>query len=98
MSRSAELIEKLAAAKFKSPLKLGCTRATHLRLGVHAVINARAGRQDLNSHTDKERHMALLAYKINTPRLRVYRTELGELKSYLMKRMPDRFVDPREDW
>lgn len=29
-------------------LYLGCTAATHRILGIHAVVNARSGRQDLN--------------------------------------------------
>lgn len=32
-------------------LYLGCTRARHARLGVHAVVNARAGLQSLNDQT-----------------------------------------------
>ena len=30
------------------PIYLGCTTAQHKRIGIHAVVNARAGRQDLN--------------------------------------------------
>ena len=33
------------------PLNLGCTIARHQRLGIIAVINARAGRQDLNDQS-----------------------------------------------
>jgi hypothetical protein len=32
-------------------LRLGCTKFRHQQLGIHAVINARAGRQDLNDLT-----------------------------------------------
>jgi hypothetical protein len=39
-------------------LRLGCTLARHKQIGIHAIINARAGRQDLNdlSHEDVELH------------------------------------------
>jgi hypothetical protein len=33
------------------PLRLGCTKARHDALGIHAVINARAGLQQLNDLT-----------------------------------------------
>jgi len=33
------------------PLHLGCTVARHKQVGVNAVVNARAGRQDLNDDT-----------------------------------------------
>lgn len=36
------------------PLYLGCTAARHRRLGVHAIVNARGGRPDLNDLTDED--------------------------------------------
>jgi hypothetical protein len=35
----------------KYPLRLGCTKARRDALGIHAVINARAGLQQLNDLT-----------------------------------------------
>lgn len=35
----------------KYPIRLGCTVARHQAIGIHAVVNARAGRQDLNDLT-----------------------------------------------
>lgn len=35
-------------------LALGCTLATHQRLGIHAVVNARGGLQSLNSQSLEE--------------------------------------------
>lgn len=35
-------------------LNLGCTIERHREIGVHAVINARSGRQDLNDLTLRE--------------------------------------------
>jgi hypothetical protein len=46
---------------------------------------------------DAQRHLAQLAHRVNTPRLRVYRSELGEWGPYLTRRLPDRFVNPGED-
>jgi len=44
-----------------------------------------------------ERHLRQLAGRINTPRLRVYESELGEWRTYLMRRLPNRFAISRED-
>ena len=38
----------------RSRLNLGCTVERHRALGVHAVVNARSGRQDLNDLTLRE--------------------------------------------
>lgn len=35
----------------KKPLALGCTKARHERLGIHAVINARGGQAHLNDYS-----------------------------------------------
>ena len=35
-------------------LYLGCTKFRHAQLGVHAVINARSGRPDLNDRSPDE--------------------------------------------
>lgn len=36
------------------PIRLGCTRGRHDQIGIHAVVNARAGRQDLNDLTQED--------------------------------------------
>lgn len=41
---------------------------------------------------DARRHLEQIAYRVNSPRLRVYAHELGEWSRYLTRRMPDRFV------
>jgi len=39
----------------KNPfLYLGCTKFRHEQIGIHAVVNARAGMQYLNSQTDED--------------------------------------------
>lgn len=45
-------------------LNLGCTAFRHKQIGIHAVINARAGRQDLNNRSDEEIEMRRDAEKI----------------------------------
>lgn len=40
-----------------TPLYIGCTAARHAAIGVDAVINARAGRQDLNDLTQQDIEM-----------------------------------------
>jgi len=35
-------------------LYLGCTKARHAEIGIHAVINARGSRQDLNDLTPED--------------------------------------------
>lgn len=42
-------------------------------------------------------HIVRLAHEINTPRLRVYETSLGEWKRYLLRRLPGRFVNRLDD-
>lgn len=48
----------------KYPIVLGCTLATHRRLGVHAVINARGGEQWRNAPDLEEIEMQRDARKI----------------------------------
>lgn len=45
-------------------LYLGCTKFRHDQLGVNAVINARAGRQDLNDKGQEQIEMERDAQKI----------------------------------
>jgi len=42
-------------------------------------------------------HLEQLARRINTPRLRVYTSELGEWGPYLRKRLPHRFTEHWND-
>lgn len=56
-------------------LYLGCTYARHQRLGVNAVVNARAGLQHLNDLTIEEIEMQRDACKIRdwqTARVRIH--------------------------
>jgi hypothetical protein len=48
----------------KKILNLGCTAFRHKQIGIHAVINARAGRQDLNDLTTEDIEMRRDARKI----------------------------------
>ena len=42
-------------------------------------------------------HLRNLAREINTPRLRVYESSLGEWRRLLLARLPHRFARPEED-
>lgn len=56
-------------------LYLGCTRSRHEQLGVHAVVNARAGHQHLNHLTDDDWNLIRDARSIRdriTNRVRFY--------------------------
>lgn len=47
---------------------------------------------------DAQRHLAQIAHEINTPRLIVRERRLGEWRTYMMKRIPDRIhVNGRND-
>lgn len=46
-------------------LELGCTAHRHSLLGINAVVNARAGRQDLNDETIEDVELKRDARKIN---------------------------------
>jgi hypothetical protein len=49
------------------PLYIGCTKARHKELGIHAVVNARGGMQHLNDHpldTPQEMEMWRDAWKV----------------------------------
>ena len=48
----------------KYPLNIGCTVERHRQIGVNAVVNARAGRQDLNDVTIEDVEMMRDAIKI----------------------------------
>jgi hypothetical protein len=48
----------------KYPLVLGCTKAAHKRIGIDAVVNARAGEQWRNSDTIEETEMKRDARKV----------------------------------
>jgi hypothetical protein len=47
---------------------------------------------------DRYHHLALLSSAINTPRLIVHESELGEWRRLLLKRLPSRFTRAGEDW
>ncbi len=36
------------------PIYLGCTRARHAQIGVHAIVNARGGMPELNDLTNED--------------------------------------------
>lgn len=61
-----------------------------LRRGMHDRINRHVETRGRKHDPDWQRHLRLLAGRINTPRLRVYATELGE-HGWLVGRMPNRF-------
>ena len=46
------------------PLYLGCTKARHARLGVNAIVNARAGMQHLNDVSIEDTEMLRDAHSI----------------------------------
>ena len=46
---------------------------------------------------DAQRHLYQIAQRVNTPRLIVRRTELGEWGRYLEERLPERFTSPGDD-
>lgn len=46
------------------PLYLGCTKAVHDRIGIHAVVNARGGLQHLNQPTIEDIELKRDAQKI----------------------------------
>lgn len=48
------------------PLNLGCTAWKHFRLGIHAVVNARAGEQWRNHETIEEIELQRDARAIKT--------------------------------
>lgn len=50
------------------------------------------GRYPKKAEGDAYRHLRLLAQQINSPRLRVYETSLGEWRALLLRRLPGRFV------
>ncbi len=57
------------------PFRLGCTAARHAQIGIDAVINARAGRYDLNNETTEEIEMQRDAQRIRdrlASRIRFY--------------------------
>lgn len=59
----------------KEPLYLGCTAATHKRIGVHAVVNARSGelwRNDFDDREEIERKRDALNMERIKNRVRVY--------------------------
>lgn len=47
---------------------------------------------------DFYRHLALIAHEVNTPRLVVRAQRLGECRDYLVRRLPERFTLPGDDW
>lgn len=61
---------------------------------IQVAINRKAGVPESRGRydtDDSQRHLRLLAQCINTPRLIVRRTELGEWGRYLLARIPERF-------
>ena len=80
---------------------------------VNMAINRRAGWPDDTSLTrgsampvrgqypkkadgDRYRHLTQLVYRINS-RSRVCKSELGELRTWLVRRLPERFADRWDD-
>lgn len=61
----------------------------------HGAVNARKLPRLATSNA--QRHLTQIAARVNTPRLIVRRSELGELQGYLMKHIPDRFHRPEDD-
>jgi hypothetical protein len=55
------------------------------------------GRYPVRYGDDRYRHLRLLAHQINTPRLIVRVSELGEWRALLTARLPSRFTYPGED-
>ncbi len=61
----------------KYPLNIGCTLARHQAIGIHAVVNARAGLQHLNDLTMEDIELRRDAQRIRdriVNRVRMYQT------------------------
>lgn len=81
------------------PLHLGCTVARHRQLGVHAVINARAGRQHLNTLSLDEVELRRDAQRIRDKVER--RVRLYQLNSRYLRRRAERvhhLIDTLDDF
>ena len=61
-----------------------------LRRGLHDRINRHDERKGRKFGADWQRHLWLIAHRVNTPRLRVYKTELG-VHGWLSAKLPNRF-------
>lgn len=56
-----------------------------------------AGTYPKKASGDAWRHLQLLAHEINTPRLIVRPASLGEWRTFLLARIPRRFLMPEEE-
>ena len=61
--------------------------------GICAPVNGKLPRM---ANGDTERHLLQIARRVNGP-CRVYRSELGSLRRYFARRLPDRFSDYGDD-
>ena len=79
-------------------LYLGCTQHRHAQIGIHAIVNARAGRQDLNDHSQEDIELMRDARKV---RDRIQsRVRIEQFNSRFMRRNHHRvahLVSSRED-
>lgn len=56
-----------------------------------------AGRYPKKAEGDAQRHLGQLARRINTPRVIVRPSELGEWRGFLLERIPERFTWPQDE-
>jgi hypothetical protein len=84
--------------KMKNPfLYLGCTKFRHEQIGIHAIVNARAGNQYLNSRTDEDIEMIRDARKIQDKlnnRIRFYQFNS---KHFRKAKQVQHLIDQYED-
>ena len=81
------------------PLDLGCTAAQHKRIGIHAVINARAGRQDLNqSPLDTPHEMEMLRDSWKAKDHQEKRIAIHQFNSRWFRKRMSHLVTPYSDY
>lgn len=105
MSRATATIERLKLCQAARAAGYPVSYTTDPTWLVDMAINRRAGWvEDRHSRTcydgkkmpwkatgDAQRHLIQLAHHINTPRLHIRPSELGEWRKILMARLPNRF-------
>jgi len=80
----------------RQSLYLGCTRYRHAQIGVNAIINARAGRQDLNDVTQEDTELMRDAIKIREKIAR--RVAIHQFNSRFLRRNRHRVEHLLSDW